>query len=177
MNLSELQAEVKPLTLSDMLALQVKAEQNDADEEKIVHELVFQHQILPLLLRDIRIHGAEEKLGCAANCFDAFKTASKKDIISRAAYNNRNYEAFVKYVQERIPPLFPDYDCATELRVEKILPLFSDYVEKDLLFTTNMLHVYLTRKEPARPLPSPLHKRRITRGPSPTQEEVENACF
>ncbi len=166
MSLAELQNLVKPLTLPDILALQAKAEQDAADEEKIAHELVFQHQILPLLLRNIQKHGAEEKLGCAANCFDAFKTALKKDLISRAAYHNRNYEAFVKYVQERIPPLFPDYDCATELMVEK-----------DLLFTTNMLHVYLTRKEPARPLPSPLPERRITRGPSPTQEEVENACF
>jgi hypothetical protein len=154
MSLSELQAQVKPLTLPDMLALQAKAEQDAADEEKIVHELVFQHQILPLLLRNIRKHGAEEKLGCAANCFDAFKITSKKDLIPRAGFNNRNYETFVKYVKERIPPLFPDYDCATELRVEK-----------DLLCTTNMLHVYLTRKEPARPLPSPLPERRITCGP------------
>lgn len=160
MSLAELQNLVKPLTLPDMLALQAKAEQDAADEEKIAHELVFQHQILPLLLRNIRIHGAEEKLGCAANCFDAFKTASKKDLISHAAYKNRNYEAFVKYVQERIPPLFPDYDCATELRVEKILPLFID---------CNTLRVYLTRKEPARPLPPAVPERGITRGPSPTQ--------
>jgi hypothetical protein len=139
MSLSELQAQVKPLTLHDILALKAKSEQDAADEEKIAHELVFQDQILPLLLRNIRTHGAKEKLGCFVNCFDAFNTASKKDLISRAAYENRNYEAFMKYVQERIPPLFPDYDCATELRVEKIPPLFID---------SNTLHVYLTRKDP-----------------------------
>ena len=158
MSLLELQNLVKPLTLPDMLALQAKAEQDTADEEKIVHELVFQHQILPLLLRNIRTRGAEVKLGCAADCFDAFKTASKKGLIPRAAFKSRNYEAFVKYVRERVPPLFPDYDCVTELRVEK-----------DLFCNTNILRVYLTRKEPHRPLPPPLPERGITRGPSPAR--------
>ena len=141
MSLAELQNLVKPLTLPDMLALEVKGHQDMVDKTKIWYERVFQQRVMTLLTRLIERRGADTVFGCDINCAYAFDNTRVPNTKENPKYTKEICQGFVTYVGERLKTVFPDYNVKTDLRIETG-------------FFTNKytLEAVLTRKEPARSL-------------------------
>jgi hypothetical protein len=140
MSLQELQNQVKPITLPDMLALHAKGQQDAADKEKIVFEMVFQQRVLPLLTSVIAKKGVMPVFGCDLECVYAFDT-TRGIKGSDFSYNRKElFLGWAWYVGERLKAVFPDYDVSSELRIRP-----------GCLQNLYMLEIVLTRKDPPRP--------------------------
>ena len=116
MSLKELQARVKPFTVSDLTAVYSSEQHNLYEEENIIHEIILQNQVLPRLIDPIKRRESNQDISCRVDCLNAFKEASKQDLIPRLAFLRRNYENFAKYIQERLPSLFHEYTVIAELQ-------------------------------------------------------------
>ena len=140
MSLQDLQNQVKPITLPDMLALQAKAQQDAADKEKIVFEMVFQQRVLPLLTSVIAKRGVIPMFGCELECLYSFyNTRGIKE--SDFSHNSRElFQNWARYVGERLKAVFPDYDVSSELRIRRAC-----------LMLISILEIVLTRKDPPMP--------------------------
>jgi hypothetical protein len=140
MSLQELQNQVKPITLPDMLALQAKGQQDAADKEKIVFEMVFQQRVIPLLTSVIAKKGVMPVFGCDLECVYSFDNTRG---IKASDFSDNRKELFLgwaRYVGERLMTIFPDYNVISELRVRP-----------GCLQNLYILEIDLTHKDPPKP--------------------------
>ncbi len=140
MSLQELQKQVKPITLPDMTALQAKGQQDTADKEKIIFEIVFQQKVLPLLTSVIAKKGVMPVFGCDLECVYAFHTTRGINGFDFSYNRTELFQHWARYVGERLKAVFPDYDVCCELRVRP-----------GCLQNAYMLKIVLTRKDQPKP--------------------------
>jgi hypothetical protein len=129
MSLQELQSQVKPLTLPDMLMLKAKAEQDAVDKTKILYEQVFQQRIIPLLTHLIKRRGVDTVFGFDINCAYSF---GKTQFLNseNPKYTKELFQGFTDYVGERVKTVFPDYNAKLELKIERVFNCWGVYVYK-----------------------------------------------
>ena len=117
MSLQELQSQVKPLTLPDMLMLKAKAEQDAVDKTKIFFERVFQQRVLPVLIKYIGQTGSLDMDGHYFYCAGTFDNTRVPNIKENPKYSKELFQAWTEYIGDRMRVVFPDYNVLSELEV------------------------------------------------------------